>query len=559
MQDSPEPTTPTPRRFWWLKRLSLAVLVLAVLLAGLRLVWGQSVQAKLDAAIADIHAKNEPILFEDLKHEALIDVDNGAAYLEQAHNGWPNIGNGALLRIIDTDWYNEGEEAGFTDPITDNAAYLASCEPVFDLLRQADQVEHASRKLPPSRPLFNMSLSNLGNLLSLARLINDAGDRALETGDIALVFEITHHLHTVARHTHVQNPFLIDSLVAISIMEMNREFIESALPKIDPADLRQGRARELAEETISRLVDGMLGEGLINSFVGERAASYDIYACLLDGTVSANYLLGMGDPIEWMIDTPGLSYAYRPALINAQYTSTQIYTSVIDALRNRVGFANIPIIDPAFEEELYSQPLKYPLLTYLLPAYGSAIRTYYRSDALLQCTAVAIAIKLYEADHGKRPDNLAQLVPGYLPAIPIDPFSNTGEPIRYNPQGVIPGVLDELFMSDEQREKLLQLKLGPYPVLYSVGEDGTDDGGGPLLLDRHGTLGNFDRFNRDGGDIWFMLDAMPEATFTDDDLNLDAFGLPKSEDEDSEAGDDEVDVQGDQGQDAEDQPGEDHP
>jgi hypothetical protein len=57
--------------------------------------------------------------------------------------------------------------------------------------------------------------------------------------------------------------------------------------------------------------------------------------------------------------------------------------------------------------------------------------------------------------HGQLPETLDELVPDFLPSVPIDP--NGGKPLRYHPN------------SD-----------GTY-LLYSVGENGVDDGGDPLL------------------------------------------------------------------------------
>ena len=49
------------------------------------------------------------------------------------------------------------------------------------------------------------------------------------------------------------------------------------------------------------------------------------------------------------------------------------------------------------------------------------------------CAARAMQLKLalrwYQADNGKPADNLDELVPKYLPSIPIDPYD--GEPFRY--------------------------------------------------------------------------------------------------------------------------------
>ncbi len=67
----------------------------------------------------------------------------------------------------------------------------------------------------------------------------------------------------------------------------------------------------------------------------------------------------------------------------------------------------------------------------------------------------AIALKRYQLQHGKYPEQLTDLAPQYLHEAPMDVMG--GEPLRYKPR------------SD-----------GGY-LLYSVGEDGVDDGGDPTL------------------------------------------------------------------------------
>ena len=65
----------------------------------------------------------------------------------------------------------------------------------------------------------------------------------------------------------------------------------------------------------------------------------------------------------------------------------------------------------------------------------------------------AIALKRFQLEHGQWPETLAELSPEFLPSVPIDPYD--GKPLKYhsNPDGTF--------------------------LLYSVGEDGVDDGGDP--------------------------------------------------------------------------------
>ena len=66
-----------------------------------------------------------------------------------------------------------------------------------------------------------------------------------------------------------------------------------------------------------------------------------------------------------------------------------------------------------------------------------------------------LALRAYKMEHGAYPTALSTLTPGYLKAVPSDPFALSG-PLRYKQKGS--GYL-----------------------LYSVGPDGKDDGGKPIF------------------------------------------------------------------------------
>jgi hypothetical protein len=73
-----------------------------------------------------------------------------------------------------------------------------------------------------------------------------------------------------------------------------------------------------------------------------------------------------------------------------------------------------------------------------------------RRDSTLRLLIADLAIRAYRAESGKLPATLSELVPAYFPAEPVDPFS--GRPLVYHP------AQDDF-------------------LLYSVGQDGHDDGG----------------------------------------------------------------------------------
>ncbi len=75
--------------------------------------------------------------------------------------------------------------------------------------------------------------------------------------------------------------------------------------------------------------------------------------------------------------------------------------------------------------------------------------------------AVALAIRLYEIDHGKRPAKLAELVPKYLQAIPADPFSPQDKPIGYRPDLARPILYS---LNDNQTDQCGQYSESPDEV-----------------------------------------------------------------------------------------------
>jgi len=84
-------------------------------------------------------------------------------------------------------------------------------------------------------------------------------------------------------------------------------------------------------------------------------------------------------------------------------------------------------------------------------------------EAARQLTATAISLKRYALRYGGYPTNLAALAPEFMAAQPLDPVD--GKPLRYHLNA------DGTFK------------------LYSIGEDGEDNGGDPTSITETKTLG----------------------------------------------------------------------
>jgi hypothetical protein len=90
------------------------------------------------------------------------------------------------------------------------------------------------------------------------------------------------------------------------------------------------------------------------------------------------------------------------------------------------------------------------LLKIIVPALARVTTLDLRNMAQLRTARVGLAIERYRLAAGELPGELADLVPTYLDVVPSDPFD--GNDLRYK-------------------------KLATGFVVYSIGEDGSDDGG----------------------------------------------------------------------------------
>lgn len=553
------PQTPHPKHFWWLKRLMIAGFVIAVLLVGLRLVWGQVMQSRLDQAIADIQVKGEPIHYADLVSEEIPDAENGAWHLMQALQNWPSVPGQPGVTIHDTNWYIEGEEAGFTDPITDNAAYLATCEPALDTIRKAvamDQARWFSGPMPTDYTAFyNTISSQLGNTRQLARLMEDSSRRALENDDPALSFEI---LHLIGKHgdkVGQQRLDLIDALVMISIHAMTYAYTGEHLATLSDEQVRDPATRQALIALRDWLNDeAHARETFLQTLIANRWGTHQYVLGIRDGTLTPHvWLIGSGYG-RLLTETPGLSFVLEPMIDKAHTDALTLQNESIETFKitDNLRAMSDPN-EPDFEAIYEARPWLYPMFEELFFS-GAGYRTYFRQLATRRMTAAAIAVRLYQADHGERPASLEQLVPNYLTQVPMDPYVGD-QPVGYKPEGVVPKTEYELgidYASPVSEEVRKALPSQPLPLLYCLGDDFQDNGGAMLVNDHDGTL-EWHQFGEEGQDHWLLLVPEPEPVQALIDHYEDIYGTVDPWLDPLDGGEDEVDQEQDPGDHAEDE------
>jgi hypothetical protein len=107
-----------------------------------------------------------------------------------------------------------------------------------------------------------------------------------------------------------------------------------------------------------------------------------------------------------------------------------------------------------------------PINAELLPVVGKARIKSLENETQAALLTVALALRAYRLERARYPEDLTQLVPEYLRAVPNDPFG-AGGALQYRPDG-------------------------DFYLLYSVGPDGIDNAG--RAIDNTGEIGSKRRF-----------------------------------------------------------------
>jgi len=170
--------------------------------------------------------------------------------------------------------------------------------------------------------------------------------------------------------------------------------------------------------------------------------------------------------------TSGLADATQPADFGAAVASwtasktemLAVYTAYMDGM---VAAARHPY--PA-TTHLPAVP-EHPVIGQIAPAFDGSWFLDVKEDTLNRLLLVSLALRAYRVEHGRYPRTLAELAPSYLRQAPGDPFA-AGKPLGYR-------------------------RKGDGYLLYSVGPDGVDNGGRPIIATA--TRGSFQQ--GDTGDV----------------------------------------------------------
>ncbi len=315
-------------------------------------------------------------------------------------------------------------------------AYLARHKTALEAFREVTRRNGTSRFPVDFTPGIATLLPHAQTMRQASRVLSLQFHVHLHGGQISEAVDSILDQIALARAMD-QEPILIAQLVRLALISVAVSQVELTLARSDVADndlvrLQQG-LRKIDYQSC-----------LKQALVGERTLGYT--ACIDPRQVEGGLVLTPAEARQ-------LAQRHPKRVVDA--TKMLELNLWISEAADRSLFAAFQESERA-DLELKQLSLgawnrfSYSMTILLAPAFRQAITAFGRSAAKRDCADAALAAELYRRRRGAWPESLDQLVPEFLPSVPIDPFNNQ------------------------------PLKLVSTPTelkVYSVGRDGTDDHG----------------------------------------------------------------------------------
>jgi len=458
--NAPDDTlVPIPPRYWWLKRIFLALAVLVLALGVLRWWWGVQAEHRWRECLARLEATGEPLYAKDFVQPAVPDEENAVHFL--------NIAIGALKRDPQgANWAELADRAARGDASADTAGPLAANEESLRAIRAACAAPSVEWGFDYSHGIAGVQFHpNPCDVIPAAQLAYMASMEALRDGDQRSVLEGVACLLRLTWVMH-HHRALLGHFSGCETARLAVRLIERGAPTLTVGDgSSTAPSRAEVEDLIQRLLDETdARESWRMSWLHERALQLE----LMRGVAEAR--VGMADVIR-----PSVAALLAPAFkLDAvkimAFNDRLIAVSVAqNAIAARAQYPSMPDSDRKLDR--YGRLLS----AFLLPSYFGLSDEQFKHLALRRLAATRLALRLYELDHGALPETLAELVPTYLPAVPVDPLFDDDRPIGYQPagpeKGLFAGPLCDPNDPSMKRRSPRDSALARYPVAVALDAD----------------------------------------------------------------------------------------
>jgi hypothetical protein len=416
-------------------RVYYALMAVFFIVVGAFLVFRIGLRSKLDARIDAIRAAGYPVTPAELDAWYTIpaSAENGADYIVDAFS-WYQKSLGAADPDLAQKVYSAElpARAEPVDEATKNliARHIADNQQALELLHKGAAAEH-SRYPVDLTAGFDALMPYLSEIRDSARLLKLEAVLHAENAEPQLAADSVAAGFGLARSL-AKEPLIISQLVRIACEALAISTLEQLVNRTELTD------QQLAE--LGRCIDN--AENLADmpsAFIGERCLGIALFK--EPGLVDGSVVSVPAGPILRLYEAVGL--ADKCGLIYLDLMGSYIRTIQLPTHRRQEAA-------DAIDAKIEATPKIYILLHTLMPALARVTTLDIRSIAQLRTARAGLAIQRYRLATDKLPDTLADLVPAYLDAVPKDPFD--GNDLRYK-------------------------KLETGFVVYSIGEDRSDDGG----------------------------------------------------------------------------------
>lgn len=420
------------------RKLKISYILLLLLLAGVVIftLYRLSLKKKLRARIEAIRAAGYPTTLYELdqwysipetsKNAADIILDSFDYYNEPADKKLPPLIGGAELPAR--------TESLPEDMRTIISKYLDDNQKSIELLHEAASLEYS--RYPVDFTLgTGTRIDHLGNLRQSLILLQLEAVYSAENGRQEASIQSINSIFGIARSLN-KEPTTVSQLARLTYESRAVKTLECVINKTDFSD-------EELDDLSHTFVNAQLlsSPGIWRAFAGERCMVMTFFA---EPKTLTREIIGRHappGPILELYKASGL--AEKDAIVYLDLMESYIDINKLPLHERRRAAGRISSQRKTISKFRF-------ILKSLVPSFSGVINCDLRITALLRNAQVALAIQRYRLAKSKLPDRLKDLVPDYLSSIPLDPYD--GKELRYK-------------------------KLDTGFVVYSIGEDLSDDDG----------------------------------------------------------------------------------
>jgi len=319
------------------------------------------------------------------------------------------------------DWFSDSLRADFDPASEKTTVFLAECQEVFTLVRQAAAMPGYSLDLE-NIDFFEWPIPKYAQYRNLALLLSlSARNRALSGGPAGALQDLA-AMEAMAGHLR-SYPTPISFVMAVAIEEIRISSLEYILARTSALAADAIRIPRTSRASVLNTFLKMLRvetQGQLQGFT-VMAATSDIYATVN----SSETVFKNATPVTkmWRIFfLPSELKAAKDIIAERLSRPAKTYSEVL---------ANIKAVEEA------RQAGEMGILTSIAsPSYTRYLENAMRHDARCGLSELALAATAYKAVKGEYPSLVEDLVPDFIDRIPPDPFDGQSLKLRHVDGGI---------------------------------------------------------------------------------------------------------------------------